>query len=224
MSRKKAEKSNTPHIGIFTDKSAKYNLGILETLDKLKHATAWQIAKTLSCAPEMSKEALDYRARSLYSIIQRKGGRLEDLESKGYIQQEEGLYNLTRKGNIALVIKRPELLENLLQPQSRSVIFEQLKQSYNTVKSPDTPTDIQKNLPFGITVNVNLAKEKRDHDKLMDQMNRNPTPVRQTLEDIKALLCEGIDLDRISEDTLEALLASKSRFKGPLKDLLKTLE
>lgn len=209
MIRKKAEQSNTSHIGIFADKSAKYNLGILETLYKLQAATAWQIAKTLSATPEMSKEVLDYRARNLYSIIQRKKGRLADLKSKGYIQQQEGLWSLTQKGRFALEIKCPELLE---EPEKEvKLIFDPNKQKFTISQ------------PFGIPLTP--LRAVNDVLKIVDQLGYSPGVLNNViLSEVKTLLTEGIDLDRISEDTLVALLFGSSRFADTLDNLIKFLE
>jgi len=214
MSRKKAKQSNT-RIGIFTGKSALHNLGILKTLYKLKAATAWQIAKNLSNTPEMSKEALDYRARHLYSIIQRKEGRLADLENKGYIKQQEGLWEPTLKGSIALGIKNPEILERELQTETKSYVFNQYKESFNTIP------DKQIKKPFGIS--INLSETRRDLNKLMDQISNNPAVFKITLNETEAMLRDGIDLDQIKEGTLVTLLLNSSDFKKALKDLTKNL-
>src|SRR4030067_3353787 len=106
MSRRKEEQSNTPRIGIFTDKSAVYNLATLEILYKLNMATSWQIAKKIAEKQKRhpDKDA-ETQARRIYSVIQRKKGRLPDLENKGYIAHtSDGLWQLTLKGVWALAL------------------------------------------------------------------------------------------------------------------------
>ena len=97
MSRKKAEKSNV-RIGIFTDKSANYNLAILETLLP-QEATSWQIAETLQKEkkPCDNIEANYYRTQKIYSVIQRKTGRLADPKTKVTLLRKTGNGNLPRR-------------------------------------------------------------------------------------------------------------------------------
>jgi hypothetical protein len=103
LSRKRADKRNTPQIGIFLDKkSANYNLSILEALLS-RGATAWQLAEILhkKTDPTQGKEVIEvkrYRTQKIYSVIQRKQGRIDDLKNKGYLKEENGVWDLTRKG------------------------------------------------------------------------------------------------------------------------------
>ena len=127
MLPKKAKKSNTEtttktlvssYIGIFNGKSAIFNLAILETLfsDEL---TTWQIAKNLQKTLKPKKQMeIGSRIRHIYSDIQRKTGRLNDLKAKGYLKEENKIWSLTYKAYIALYAKKPELFAKHLNNES----------------------------------------------------------------------------------------------------------
>ena len=188
MPRKYADKSNI-HIGIFSSKSAEYNQAILETLLP-KEATAWQIAKTIQKKrnPVMNKEATIYRTQNIYSVIQRKKGRLNDLKNKGYIKERDKKWSLTKKGLVALYAKKPDLVTNKLEAEKHTLL-EQFKKEVSSLPD-DTITH-----PLGIQ--IDLAKTKHALAKI------NPTQLLAVLlEEAKALLLEGINLDKISEEDL----------------------
>ena len=54
-----------------------------------------------------------------------------------------------------------------------------------------------------------------------DQINEVSAATKLAVSEVKALLQEGIDLDRISEKTLFSLLMNSSRFQNALTELLK---
>jgi Mn-dependent DtxR family transcriptional regulator len=188
MSRKYAKKSNIK-IGIFSDKSAEYNQAILETLLP-KEATAWQIAEALQKKrnPAVDKEARLYRTQKVYSVIQRKKGRLSELKNKGYIEERDGKWSLTKKGLIALYVEKPDLVTNQLQAK-KHILLEQFKKEVSSL--PDETVT----RPLGIQ--IDLTKTKPALAKI------NPTELFAVLfEEARALLSEGIELDRISEKDL----------------------
>jgi hypothetical protein len=184
MSRKRAEKNNI-RIGIFSDKSAKYNLAILETLLPQK-ATAWQIAETIrKKKPIEDKEAAFYRTQKVYSVIQRKKGRLNDLKDKGYIKEEDGNWKLTQKGLIALNIKKPDLVANEIKA-NRERLLTLLREEVSKM-----PNDTIKE-PLGIQIDLSRLKPllaKIDPAEFLSIL----------LEEARALLLKGIELDRIEE-------------------------
>jgi hypothetical protein len=188
MPRRNAEKSNI-QIGIFSGKSAEYNQSILETLLS-KEATAWQIAEVLQKKrnPILDKEARFYRSQKIYSVIQRKKGRLAELENKSYIKVRDGKWSLTKKGWIALSVKNPDFLTNELRTLEH-IFAQELEKEVSSL--PDNTITH----PFGIQ--IDLAKTKTALAKI------NPTQLlRILLKEAKALLSEGIELDRISEENL----------------------
>jgi len=215
MSRKKAEKRNLK-IGIFTDKSKQYNLAILEALYERGTATTWQIAKTLQHQLKFTqnKQAATYRTQNIYGVIQRKGGRLQDLEEKGYILCNEGLWSIHIKGRIALGIQRPDLLERESESYGRWF----LKSFKETVEK--IPEGIAK-APLGITIDRGLYR--KDMTKLLESFTRNPQVFKIFVDETKELLLSGIDLDRIDEYTLAALLMARKRIRKIIRRKVKEL-
>jgi len=197
MSRRKTEKSNI-HIGIFSGKSSNYNLAILETLFQ-KQATAWQIAVALQkkkINPSEEKEARFYRAQKIYSVIQRKSGRLTDLKSKGYIIETEGKWKLAKKGLVALSIKRPDLVASGLQASENSMLTK-FREQVNAL-----PNETIRE-PLGIQIDLSKIK--------LSLQEMNPTSfLRTLLEESRALLSEGIELDRISAEDLFYMAMARS--------------
>jgi len=196
MSRGKTEKSDI-HIGIFSGKSSNYNLAILETLFH-KQATAWQIADTLQkkINPSGKKEVRFYRTQKIYSVIQRKRGRLADLKSKEYIKETEGKWKLATKGIIALSIKKPDLVASGLQA-SENIMLTKFKEQVNAL-----PNETIKE-PFGIQIDLSKIK--------LSLQEKNPTSfLRMLLEESRVLLSEGIELDRINAETLFYMAMARS--------------
>jgi len=156
----------------------------------LKEATAWQIAKTLQkeLKPTENKEAGSRRTQNIYSVIQRKKGRLSELKNKGYIKERDRKWSLTKKGLIALNVKKPDLVTKELQAKEHTLL-EQFKKEVSSLPN-DTITH-----PLGIQ--IDFAKLKPALAKM------NPTELLAILlDEAKALLLEGIELDRISEEDL----------------------
>jgi hypothetical protein len=200
MSRKKKEKSNI-HIGIFSGKSVNYNLAILETLFQ-EQATAWQIAGTLQkkINPSEKKEVRLYRTQKIYSVIQRKSGRLADLKSKGYIIEANGKWKLTKKGLIALSIKKPDLVASGLQA-SKDTLATIFKEYVNAI-----PNETIRE-PLGIQIDLSKIKTYLE--------GIDPTSILRTiLEESSILLSHGIELDSISEEDLLDLVMIRSATQG----------
>lgn len=198
MSRKQTEKSNI-HIGIFSGKSTTYNLAILETLFH-KQATAWEIATTLQnkINPKEKKEVRYYRAQKIYSVIQRKSGRLADLKTKGYIIETNGKWKLTKKGLIALYIEKPNVVTSGLQDSKDAT--EVMFKKYVDAIPNDTIRE-----PLGIQIDLHKIKS---YLKEID-----PTTIlKMILEDSRILLSRGIELDSINEkDLLDIIMVRALR-------------
>lgn len=214
MSRKKAKKSNNCHIGIFSGKSANYNIGIIETLAILGGATAMTIAKThlKRIDPASEKEPylpgtpVYYRTQKIYSVIQRKGGRLEDLKAKGYITEENGVWRLTIvKGFVALYAKNPDFITNLIQ-ENKDQFLAMMKNRLSSVSENETKE------PFGVRINQKAVKQGVEN--LLLYLKNKPFYFTKVLEEAKKLLCEGIDLDRVQEETLVSLIVMRSPIRS----------
>jgi len=200
MSRKKTEKSNI-HIGIFCGKSANYNLAILETLFQ-KDGTAWDIAINLQekINPNEVKEVRFYRTQKIYSVIQRKSGRLVDLKNKGYIKETNGKWRLAKKGLIALNIKKPELVASGLEAQ-KNTLFEQFKEYVNGM-----PNETIRE-PFGIQIDLSKFKP------FLEELDP-ASMLRMILEETRFLLSKGIELDSISEEDLLDIVMGRAISQG----------
>lgn len=201
MSPKKTEKSNT-NIGIFSAKSAKYNLAILETL-LAKEATAWQIAEKLQkkINPSENQEVRFYRTQKVYSVIQRKKGRLNDLRDKGYIIEKNGKWAITRKGLIAVSVVKPELVNRIID--SNKAKFIELSASY-TGKARTV---------FGLEIDLSQFKP------LFEQIDFEYT-YHLIVEEAKILLSSGFELDRINEDDFLSIVYSALITKGKIAELI----
>jgi hypothetical protein len=172
-------------------------LAILETLFQ-KQATAWQIAGTLQKRINTSeqKDARFYRTQKIYSVIQRKSGRLADLKSNGYIVENNGKWKLTKKGLIALSIKRPDLVASGIQA-SEDTLATIFKEYVNAI-----PNETLRE-PLGIE--IDLSKIKSYLEEL------DPTSIlRKILEESRILLSHGVELDTISEEDLLDIIMVRS--------------
>ena len=99
------------YVPPFKGKSAIYNEAILMSLFKKGPIKEWALSKEVANVISSDKDEHD-----VYSVLIRKNGRLEDLESKGYIQYDksEKKYELTFKGFITLGLVKPTLREDIL--------------------------------------------------------------------------------------------------------------
>ncbi len=206
MSRKKAIESNSYNIGIYAGKSAIYNLAILEILCQ-DSATSWEIAEALQkkVNPVENKEVRFYRTQKIYSVIQRKKGRLDDLKSKGYIEEDSGKWSLTKKGLIALSVKNLDLVVKEIQSKKNTIVT-RLKENVEAM-----PNEIRE--PLGVKVDITKAKPRLaaiDPSQVLTLI----------LEEARALVSKGIDLDRISEEDLVDLVRARRSFLEKVRKLV----
>jgi hypothetical protein len=207
MSRKKAIESNSYNIGILTGKSASYNSAILKVLLK-KESTSWEIAEALQnkINPTENKEARFYRKQKIYSVIQRKkSGRLVDLKSKGYILEENGKWGLTKKGLIALSVQNLDLVTKEIIAQ-KNTLLEKFKAKVDTI-----PNQIRE--PLGVQIDITKAKPRMARIDPLQMLVL-------MLEEARALISKGIDLDRISEDDLVDLIMARRSFLEKVRKLI----
>ncbi|GEM_PF-4462505 len=109
-------------LGIFEGKKAVYNRAILKALNNYGPLSKWELAKKLRdmLHPSISGETAYAKSLKIYSVLIRKGGRLEELLKKEFITKVtsngETKYALTIKGLIALYLHKPTplLLEDLV--------------------------------------------------------------------------------------------------------------
>lgn len=164
--------------------------------------------------PTSNSEAKQTRVRNIYSVIQRKGGRLQELQRKHYITNENGKWLLSRwKGRIALFIKSPDLIGKLeMETYRRSMSLMQ--------RDLKTPSNQEMSLPFGIALSVKGSELKRDVERILMKMKNDPSFISLIVEETKQLITEGINLDLITDESLIALLALRKSVKKKLKRLL----
>jgi hypothetical protein len=159
-------------------------------------ATAWQIAETIrKKKPIEDKEAAFYRTQKVYSVIQRKKGRLNDLRAKGYIKEEDGNWKLTKKGLIVLNIKKPDLVANEIKVNKEELLT-LFREEVDRI-----PDDTLKE-PLGIQIDLSKLKpllSKIDPAEFLLML----------LEEARALLLKGIELDRIEEEEFIDLMKGR---------------
>jgi hypothetical protein len=211
MSRKTMKKSDVvskndnPQVGIFTDKNKRtvtYNRLILQILltESLEARPLAKKIKEIMNPKQIKETKLEKRDRiqKIYSVIQRKNkGRLDDLKSKGYIVDENGKWSLTKKGLIALSVENLEIVTKEIQAQNNNIIA-RLKE-----RVEEMPNEMRE--PLGVKVDITEAKPRLariDPSKVLIIM----------LEEARALISKGIDLDRISEEDLEDLVRARRSF------------
>lgn len=213
MSRKRAIMSNTPQVGILADrKSSKYNQLILEALFE-KELTAWELSEIIKekmPSKEKIENALEkrYHTQKIYSVIQRKNGRLDDLKNKGYVTENNGVWSTTKKALIALSIDKPELINSKMQSNKEKFtkLFDLYIENNKNVKNV-----------FGLSIDLSKMKpffEKVDFGYLFELI----------IEEAKVLLTSGIELDRISEDDFLSIIYSALITKGKISEIIKKLK
>jgi hypothetical protein len=125
MLHKNVQKSNLLEladlIGILQGKKANYNYAILETLFKSGCLTAGAIGRKIA-SRKYSGWELEAKAPNVYSVIQRKKGRIKELEVKGYVRAKGGKYELTLKGAATVLLLKPTLISQM-NPYYSNVSF-----------------------------------------------------------------------------------------------------
>ena len=217
MSRKGAKssdsvsESNVPQIGIFTEKgrTATYNRLILQVLTTTGGLETYQLVeklKEIMSSTDIQETKLEkrYRVQKIYSVIQRKNGRLNDLKSKGYIKEENGKWDITKKGLIAVSIDKPELVNKILQSNKEK--FYELSNSM-TGKARTI---------FGMEINL---AEIRPLFKKIDFAH----VYQLIVEEAKVLLLSGFELDRIDENDFLGIVYNALLTKGKIAEVAKKM-
>lgn len=205
MLRRRPKQSNARYVGIFNGKEAKYDLGILETLLHENNVTAYEIAKNLQkrLKPTNNREIGSRRTQNIYSVIQRKNGRLNDLKNKGYVSLHLDKWNITLKGWIALNIEKPDLVRNEVKAQT-NVLLESFRKKISSI--PDDRMTI-----FGIQIAPSQMREELEitPSQLKERIEKTDPAQILTfiLAQTKALIAQGIQLDTIREEELFTILA-----------------
>jgi hypothetical protein len=188
------------NIGIFQGKEAEYNRLILEVLLTEGDLSTWEIAKEISHKRDVNilPEVRYTRTQRIYQVIQRKKGRLEDLQRKEYlryIEKDVEKWSLTFKGAMAILIMKPQL-GTKIHPSAHT-----FSEAYR--KMGPIPKKVK--IPFGGQVDGSIMKAFLDEFDTQSQNNFFPRLAEVT----KKLIDEGIDLDRIPREKFMMLLASE---------------
>jgi hypothetical protein len=185
-------------IPIFEGKQAIYNKTILEALLIEGPMTTWQLAKKITPKIKTVKRTLSStETQKVYSVLIRKDGRLNDLKFKEYVifDEENQKWEVAAKGLFAICIEKPQLkpLINLKYWNTR--IIGDFKFSKEKIEVPFA----------GITING--KKFEKCISFLLDKMKAKSTFfIEKTIEYVKKLIDEGINLDKISTKSLLHLL------------------
>lgn len=186
-------------IGIFEGKKAEYNIDILEALFTRGPLTSWEIAKQI-CKTRGSTETTAekfYGSQKVYSVIMRKGGRLESLNKKDYIMLKDGKWELCFPKGDAILIKKPKLIAQIHPYHLKKEAINIGGRRFRKFKAP-----------FGLQVQVDIKKLQATVSNFMNSLNVRQLHVVMA-EAMSRLAQEGIDLDRINNKDLAFLVLSK---------------
>jgi len=202
---------NKTKIGIFQGKAAGYNQAILKNLLIRGPSTSWEIAKAIQLErnPTVKSDALIYRSQKIYSVLARKGGTLDRLLGKGYIYKEQDKWFPSFPKVLILLIEMPEVVQGINSYYEETALRKWKKQ----IQTSKVPRKIKG--PFGMRVQLNPTQLKLTLNKFLNQLSV-PKMLLVIAEKMKELHQEGIDLDRINNDTLYDLITHKlaSYIKG----------
>jgi hypothetical protein len=190
-------------IGIFEGKKAAYNRAILQALleeGSGEGLTNWEIAKRIT--GRLADRDLQFlKAQRVYSVIARKGSRLDELREKGYIiLNSHNKWHLGIKGIWALLIDQPELREAAWQVSQLTFATQKLPNSF---EDPGL---------FEIKISEKLQA-------LLKQALLDRAFWTILAEEADRLIGKGlIDMDKITIETLVTVIATSSpRIKHYLK-------
>jgi hypothetical protein len=216
MSRKSSKKSDStsksslPQIGIFREggRTAMYNRLILKVLldgDLEARPLAGKIKEIMS--PSDAKESVlekRYRVQKIYSVIQRKNGRLNDLKNKGYVAEMDGVWDITKKGLIALSIEEPELVQSIIK-QNKEKLAEMLNSgSYEVTNVFGLKIDLSELKPYFKQIDFGLI-------------------FKLIVDESKVLLQSGFELDRIQEGDFLGIVYNALLTKGKISEIMKKI-
>ncbi len=167
-------------VGILQGKKALYNQLILQSL-VLGKKTTMEISAYIAQNDSKCKTCV----KSIFSIIDRKGGRLQELSEKHYIEREEKKWGLTIKGIHIALFQSENLLDQFL-----SVL--PLK-DYDNIDLDTIKQNIM--LPPILSRYINVKKFK---NKYMEYVFSKQFWINR-LRIAGNMINAGVDLDKLSE-------------------------
>ena len=151
------------------------------------------------------KEVLESRSRKIYSVIQRKGARLDELTDFGYITIENGKYFLSGKGSIALFLIKPELLDDSEVINHHAKTLANFKVGFNSEK---------KFIEGPLGISVNKEKFRKDVEQVLNTMKaKGPDVIKIMVKVVEQLIKQGINLDLVSIETLWGLMSQRKEMQ-----------
>lgn len=179
-------------LGIFEGKKAEYNKLILKGLIYGAKTTN-QIGEFIYFNREAQikpRKANLNEVKKLVSIISRKGGRLKELEFKGYIFREKGCWRLTLKGTAVAL-----------------TLFDDLSEVYPYIRTDLTVKAMEKAFrEFGV---AKALKEYGLNDwasKVFRWVKNQKNFLSFVRDSTNELISKLTDLDSLSEDEFRNLL------------------
>lgn len=102
------------HVAIFKGKKGENNESILKTLYEKGYLSAWKIARQIAeNDPKRARKNWYHETQKVYSVLIRKGGRLEELLGKEFIEKTDQGYCLTIYKGLCSALT---LYENVIPP------------------------------------------------------------------------------------------------------------
>lgn len=199
------EKQLIKLISILTGKKGRYNRLILEVLAENPNGLkAWDIAKEIWKRLKVEEDW--YRgAQRIYSLLIRKGGRLEELESKEYIVSKENKWQLTEKGLITVLVMKPEF-KSKYKEEIGAMVDKFLKE-FNKIKAVAKDNRLLIEL---LDMYISIVKTGlEDLDFVIDEIVKNT----------RKLIMSGVNLDLIPSNNVFLLILTYGEFFEDIKKI-----
>jgi len=189
-------------IGVFKGKKASHNAAILEVLLKYGPLKNWDIAKRIyENNRTTGNPHIGYaKTQGIYSVIIRKKGRLDELNKKDYIMKNDSKWELCFPKGLSILVYKPGLISDVNEYYLRKPIFP--KSEFSKMRKLQTP--------FGIKLQIDMKQLQRFSDVLLKRTD-NLEIFQSMARSIESLVHQGIDLDRINDEHLFALLIQGMR-------------
>lgn len=200
---------------IFEGKRADYNIAILEALLENGPLTNWEIAKKIyqNRGTTKNREIGYARSQRIYSVIVRKGGRIDSLNNAGYIlQKEDRKWELCFPKGLVILIKKQEILSKINEYYLQK---RQLPQRFTKSKRTIVA-------PFGLRFQVDEKILQAEAQRLLNNLNTQ-NMIWNMAKSMEKLIQEGIDIDKIDNTKLLPLVIQGMQgFITDLKDNIRS--
>lgn len=191
-------------LGVFQGRSARYNKAIMKVLLLAdRDLTSWEVAKGVREITHagLNGDTATVRTQGIHSVLIRKGGRLYDLQKKGYVTLRDKKWSLKFPKGWAIMIAEPSLV-NYLRPE-------------NMLSEGDI-NELKSRIARGRKIEFYIPKlgmrfgiEKKGLEEMFNEIVKrlkNPRSHQQVAECLADLCLEGFDIDRIEAGKLIKLV------------------